>query len=94
MKLWLIAQDQNQNYDTYDSAIVAAETEEDAKQMNPAGGRMDEPHSPWDKNCTETVWEYRYNSWCDSPEHVEVSYIGKAAPKLVAGVVLASFNGG
>jgi hypothetical protein len=36
MKLWLISQDFNTGYDTYDSAVVAAETEDDARNMNPS----------------------------------------------------------
>ena len=35
MKLWLISQDVNNNYDTYDSAVVAAETEEEARVTFP-----------------------------------------------------------
>ena len=31
MKLWLISQDHNNNYDTFDSAVVAAENEEEAR---------------------------------------------------------------
>lgn len=31
MKLWLISQDVNNNYDTYDSAVVAFETEYEAR---------------------------------------------------------------
>jgi hypothetical protein len=33
MKLWLIAQEHNCNYDTYDSAVVAAETEDEAVRV-------------------------------------------------------------
>ena len=39
MNLYLITQDQNRGYDTYESAVVAAETEEQAKSINPAGER-------------------------------------------------------
>lgn len=37
MKLWLICQNDNNGYDTFDSAVVAAETEEDARSISPAG---------------------------------------------------------
>lgn len=33
MKLWLISQSVNNDYDTYDSAVVAAETEDDARNI-------------------------------------------------------------
>ena len=36
MKLFLISQDQNNYYDTYDSAVVAAPDEETARNINPA----------------------------------------------------------
>ena len=36
MKLWLISQDFNYGYDTYDSAVVAAPTEEAARQISPS----------------------------------------------------------
>ena len=38
MKLFLISQEQTWNYDTYDSAVVAAENEEIAKEMDPSDG--------------------------------------------------------
>jgi hypothetical protein len=37
MKLWLIDQDENGEYDTYDSAVVAAETENEARKTHPSG---------------------------------------------------------
>lgn len=36
MKLFKIWQTENNGYDTYDSAVVAAESEEDAVNINPA----------------------------------------------------------
>lgn len=35
MKLWKLSQNVNNDYDTFDSAIVAAKTEEDAKTIHP-----------------------------------------------------------
>jgi len=37
MKLWLISQDSNNGYDTYDSAVVAANSEDEARLINPDG---------------------------------------------------------
>lgn len=37
MMLWKISQDTKGGYDTYDSAIVAAETETEARLINPEG---------------------------------------------------------
>lgn len=38
MKLWIISQAHNWAYETYDSAVVAAETEEDARRCAPELG--------------------------------------------------------
>ena len=37
MNLYLLRQDENEWYDTYDSCIVVAESEEEAVQISPAG---------------------------------------------------------
>lgn len=37
LKLWLISQEENTGWDTYDSAVVAAKTEEEARLINPDG---------------------------------------------------------
>lgn len=37
MFLYLLSQNQNGGYDTYDSCVVAAETEEEAREINPGG---------------------------------------------------------
>lgn len=37
LKLWLISQKENTEWDTYDSAVVAATTEEEARLINPDG---------------------------------------------------------
>lgn len=36
MKLFIISQDTNTDYDTYDSAVVCADNEEEAKKITPA----------------------------------------------------------
>lgn len=35
MKLWLISQNANNGYDTYDSAVVAADSEDKARNTHP-----------------------------------------------------------
>jgi len=37
MKLWLISQDVNNDYDTYDCAVVAAVDEDAARHTHPRG---------------------------------------------------------
>jgi hypothetical protein len=78
MQLWLIKQSQNNGYDTFDSAVVAAELEEDARQTHPGSGE----------------WGESYPVWADTPEQVTVELIGDAVPGIKAGVICASFNAG
>ena len=86
MKLWLISQVANDDYDTYDAAVVAAETEADARNMHPGGhgGVL------WDRAASERG----FSSWCYAPEQVTVRLIGDAIEGTEAGVILASFNAG
>lgn len=80
MKLWLVSQDENDGWETYDSMIVAAETEEEARNTLP-------PYCTWGEVPP-------YASWCRTPAAAGVKYIGEAAPGILTGVVLASFNAG
>lgn len=83
MKLWLIRQDTNTNYDTYDSAVVAALTEDDARHTHPSRG-------PWNR---EPVSNWDVDTWT-LPENVSVQEIGIAPSKTEPGVILASFEAG
>jgi hypothetical protein len=47
MKLFLIRQHVNTGYDTYDSAVVAAKNEEDARRMHPSEIGWDNDHGCW-----------------------------------------------
>lgn len=83
MNLYRISQTQNEGYDTYDQAVVAAETEEDAKNIIPS---IDGWSPGWSR-----AWDY---GWCTGPEHVTVQLIGVATDSVEAGVVVASFHAG
>ena len=87
MKLYLISQKENNNYETYDSAVVCAESEEQARNVNPDKWKFGED--------TEFMnWSKREYSWCSSPDKVTVEYIGEAKEGSTVGVVLSSFNAG
>jgi hypothetical protein len=79
MKLWLISQTENNDYDTYDSAVVAAETEDAARNTHPNGGDF---------------YGVFQGLWAKTPNDVTVRLIGEAAPGIEAGVLCASFNPG
>lgn len=82
MNLYYLTQDSNNDYDTYDSVIVAAKSEDEARVIHPAGEPL--PHwNPWEQS-----------SWVPSPDLVKVYLIGTAIEGTEQGVVLASFNAG
>lgn len=82
MNLYLLTQQEANDYDTYDACIVAARDEESAKNINP-GGDWGESH----------VSGF-YGAWCSGPDKVTAKLIGKAVKGTAAGIVLASFNAG
>ena len=83
MKLWRISQEDRSGYDTFDSAVVAAETEEEAKLMHPHDGH----DITKDKNES-------YGTWVNRPQLVTAEYFGVARETTEKGVVTASFNAG
>ena len=91
MKLWLISQTQNDDYDTYDAAVVTAESEEEAAKIIPGGGLC-----KWNdegKMANAYGSPYLYGSWAHDLSEVKVEYLGEAVDS-VATIVLASFNAG
>ena len=84
MKLYLVQQDQNMDYDSYDSFVVAAESAEDAIEMLPDGGTFASEDS-----------RYSTGTWASSSEHVSATLVGEALGNLKAGeVICSSFNAG
>ena len=83
MKLYLISQTENIDYDTYDSAVVCAPDEDTARHIHPDGVEL-----------VRGEWDDPYRSWCRSPKSVTVEYIGEAADGVEVGVVCAGFNAG
>lgn len=86
-KIYLISQNENMNYDTYDSAVVVAPDEKTARQINPS------------MYCStifmeEKDWNKPFSNWCSSPNRVKVKYIGIASEDQKVGVVCSSFNAG
>lgn len=79
-KLYRIYQSENNGYDTYDSAVVVANSEDEARKIHPGGGgyRSDTDSGTWVQ-----------------PQFVEVEYLGEAREGLDVGIeIVASFNAG
>ena len=88
--LYLISQNTNRRYDTFDSAVVAAYSEDEATYIHPDGG------STWDAGLGwNNEHGTRANKTWPSPDNITVVKIGIAESNVDAGeVVLSSFNAG
>jgi hypothetical protein len=91
--LWLIKQEENGGYDTFDSAVVAAHDAAEARNIHPENGHVfgqpnSSKYSGW-----QTKKSYRRGTWASHPSKVTATCIGEAADG-VKGVVMASFNAG
>jgi len=94
MKLWRISQEQNNDYDTYSDAVVAAPDEETARTIHPDGAiwaskKRAHVASGWSEGRPS-----RWDGWCDSPHLVTARLIGDAVPGTEIGVICASFHAG
>lgn len=85
MNLYLISQSENDDYDSYESAVVAAESEDRAKMIHPRGDILTE------ENLNKDTWDY---CWVSNIENVQVEFIGTAKDGTEEGVILASFHSG
>jgi hypothetical protein len=99
MNLYLISQDENDDYDTFDSAVVAAKNEEDARTINPCEFVTHVTDGKWMGTysggaCKGKAYEQDSHSWVSysSIWLISVRYLGTT--KLKRGVVLSSFNAG
>ena len=77
--LWKLMQYENRGYDTFDACIVAADTEEEAKEISPS--RSPSKFGP-------------HSSWAYAPAEVFATKIGVCKPELKGQVILSSFNAG
>lgn len=84
MNIYKISQTENDDYNTYDSAIVYGETEEEARNIH--------PRCPLFTN--DELWRNYSYCWASSPDKVTVEKIGETNLEVKSGVILASFNAG
>jgi hypothetical protein len=99
MKLYLISQDRISGYGTYDSAVVVAKDEADARTIHPSGFVTHHKNGKWmgtysggnniggEYNNDCSIWV----SFSDIDD-ISVEYLG--ITKKERGVVCASFNAG
>lgn len=80
MNLYLLTQNDVTGYDTYDSCVVSAESEEKAKMIHPA----------W----YSTFGDDR-RTWTDNMDKVCCTYLGEyVGDSYKNSVIIASFNAG
>lgn len=80
--VYLISQTEVNGYDTFDSAVVIAESRNEARQIHPTSTYGYD--NPWESDM-----------WAPSPTLVQVKLIGVASPELEEGeIICASFNAG
>lgn len=94
-KLYLLTQTVNNGYDTYDSCVVCADSEEEARYISPREYDM------WHDN----AWHFKYTDgrieetlsggmqWA-LPKDIRIKYLGEADKAIKKGVICASFNAG
>lgn len=99
MKLYLISQEENNDYDTYSDAVVCADNEEEAKRICPSS------YYVWDEETESFIWcpidaphqrnpESKCSNWASHINQVKVKLIGESIEGLQKGVVLDSFHAG
>ncbi len=98
MKLWLITQNEETGYDSYDSAVVAAEDSLSARRTHPSDFyAYSEDFHGWallmhDGSLRQQTYYSR--TWASKPQNVYAKYIGEAQENIAAGVICSSFNAG
>lgn len=103
MKLYLLSQDINDGWDTYDSCVVCAKSEEEARLIHPSEfvTHCDDKnwfgtHSNKENLGQEYITEDSFGTWVNRTEvdKINVEYIGEAKEGMKSGVICASFNAG
>ena len=79
MNLYKVSQTERDDYDTYDAMVVAASTEDAARNVHPS----------------KTGWSGYSGAWCSTPEEATVELIGTTTNPYYDGeIVLSSYNAG
>lgn len=84
----------NDGYDIYTGAIVAAEDEDAARLIHPSGDEdihWVPAQDGWIENYG--TWSHEDNTWVN-PNQITVEIVGKALPNQKPGVILDSFVNG
>jgi hypothetical protein len=98
MFLYLLQQDINDDYDTYDACLVCAESEEEARKIHPGYSVKYYRDGNWYDYDDKIVEDYYVNTWVPASEidKINVTKIGILTNDDYknGGVVIDSFNAG
>ncbi|MCP4336553.1 MAG: hypothetical protein GY679_01745 [Mycoplasma sp.] len=85
MNIYRLSQTKNNDYDTYDSAVVVAKDESEARNIHPQDISIVWGDDFWNE-------EGQWSTWT-APKDVKVEFIGKAGDSYEEKIVIcASFN--
>ena len=97
MFIYKLTQEKQSGYDTYDSIVVYAESEEEAKTINPdqnepelkilseeEWGKLSEEEQDGDYWIMDRIWTYT--------NYIQAELIGENKTQKEKGLILASFN--
>lgn len=91
MNIYLVSQNDNDGWDTFDSFVCYAPNEEVAKKMLPNVGVLLKPNEYWNKDGKH---DNKYSTWAMNINSITVKLLGSNAEITESGVILASFNAG
>lgn len=87
--LYLVKRTDNVTWDEYDSFVVCAESEDEARRVYPSGGMF------FEDDMSEQNKRYFKSGWTDKIETLEVICVGLASVSLKnRQVICASYNAG
>ena len=95
MNLYIISQEVNNDYDTFSSALVCAETEEEAKLYHPDSRCKYYPeHKQHWRNEDTKKWVSWNTTWVKDIKDVKVEYLGIADKSVDKGIIISSYHAG
>ena len=100
MKIYLLEQNINTGYGTYNSVVVIAKNKKEARKIHPSSYVTHITDNEWMGTRyweqTEDEYEYCLHDWVGASQidKIKVTHIGTATEEQKKGVLLASFNAG
>jgi hypothetical protein len=89
MNIYKISQTVNRGWDTYDEAVVCAESKEDAVKIHPNSNKPFD----YEESADSKFAENNSGTWAKK-EFIEVELLGTADESIERGVIVASFHAG